>query len=353
MLPRQPPVHILNTGTWNNDANEKELINYYAKYGFNAFYQRTGFLNGGHDYQSEKSREKDPFDRFSWGFQGDGYHNTTRYGEFEVDEARKASLGVVMRNWHPGPLAFQLTSDAFAYVYIKAIHRALDLIEKELKDGNDPRNKWSASDRPILLKSDLPKPLFCDPEYCSVDEVPGCLNYEKPTYGYWGARVEDPYDELNPHLGEIQNWTVWRKDNDLWYMVGKQDIALFKNRDDREICRHLDACGGISGQKANEGMVVFRLPKMEVGLVVICGCCGKNVGESMFLNNPDIEIRYNTVVIEPKMWDIYPSPKCVRLLKRFPTQGRESETPTGHAYLSIKILKDMTTPVRISHVITV
>jgi hypothetical protein len=30
---------------------------------------------------------------------GDGYHNTTRYGELEDDEGRKNSLGVVMRNW--------------------------------------------------------------------------------------------------------------------------------------------------------------------------------------------------------------------------------------------------------------
>jgi hypothetical protein len=62
-----------------------------------------------------------------------------------------------------------------------------------------------------------------------------------------------------------------------WYMVGKQDTSLFKKRDDAEMCRHLDACGcgGISASKAEDGMVVFRLPKMEVGLVVVCGCCGK------------------------------------------------------------------------------
>ena len=136
-------------------------------------------------------------------------------------------------------------------------------------------------------------------------------------------------------------------------MVGKQDTALFRNRDDKEICRHPDACGGISAQKADEGMVVFRLPKMEVGLVVICGCCGKGVGESMFLNNSDIEISYNTVPMNDRtQWDLWPNPKCVRLLKRFPTSGRESETPTGHAYLGIKVLKDMGQQVRISHVIT-
>lgn len=85
-----------------------------------------------------------------------------------------------------------------------------------------------------------------------------------PTYGNWGARIEDPKDSLNPHLGEVQNWSIWHEDNDIWKLVAKEDISYFRNRDDKEICRHLDACGGISAQKADEGMVVFRLPKMEV-----------------------------------------------------------------------------------------
>jgi len=350
MLPKQPPVQIFNTGVLSQ--SDGELARHYAKYGFNAFYMKTAFVNGGHDYHSEQTRKEDPIDRFGWGQVGDGYHETTRYGELEDDEARKTSLGVVMRNWHPGPMSFQLTSDAFTYVYTQALLKALDLIEKDISDGIDPREKWSASERPLLLKKDLPEPKQCDPEYCVVDEVPGCLNYELPTFGNWGPRVEDPDDDLNPYRGETQKWDVWRTNNNLWYMVGKQDTSVFKDREDQEICRHLDACGGISAQKADDGMVVFRLPKMEVGLVVICGCCGKDVGQSLFMNNQNIEISYNTVPIDRKDWDIWPTKKCVRILKRFPTSGRESQTPTGHAYLAIKVLKDMGEPVRISHVIT-
>lgn len=169
-------------------------------------------------------------------------------------------------------MGFQLTSDAFTYVYTQALLKALDLIEKDMNDGKDPREEWSASERPLLLKKDLPEPKVCDPEYCVVDEVPGCLNYELPTFGFWGPRVEDPDDDLNPYRGENQKWKVWHQPNDIWYMVGKQDMAIFRDRDDKEICRHSDACGGISAQKAEDGMVVFRLPKMEVGLVVICAC---------------------------------------------------------------------------------
>lgn len=138
----------------------------------------------------------------------------TRYGMNEDDPDRKESLGVVMRNWHPGPLAFEFISDTFAYVYAKAMLGALDVIEAAMNSGEDPRKTWSASKRKIILGKKLPEPIYCDPKYCVVDEAPGCLNYEKPTYGFWGARVEDPLDSLNPHKGEVQNWTVWHEEND-------------------------------------------------------------------------------------------------------------------------------------------
>ncbi|KAL9187877.1 hypothetical protein ACHAXT_006255 [Thalassiosira profunda] len=351
MLPKQPPVHIFNTGTLPENAPDNELAEYYAKYGFNGFYMKTGFINGGHDYDSEKKGENS-FDRFSWGYVGDGYHNVTRYGETEEDAARKASLGVVMRNWHPGPMGFQLTSDAFTYVYTQALLKALDKIDEDMSAGNDLQKTWAASERPLLLKGDLPEPKFCDPEYCVVDEAPGCLNYELPTFGYWGAKVEDPNDELNPHKGEEQNWNVWEDKDDMWHMVGKQDQAVFKDRDDKEICRHLDKCGGISAESGDNGMVVFRLPKMEVGLVVLCGCCGKSAGEDLIMKNDQIEIYYNTVLLDRAEWDLWPDGKCVRVLKRFPTSGRMAETPTGHAYLAVKALPGLKKTTRISHVIT-
>ena len=99
-------------------------------------------------------------------------------------------------------------------------------------------------------------------------------------------------------------------------------------------------------------MVVFRLPKMEVGLVVICMCCGKDVAEEQILSNPFIEIKYNNAVLDRTQWDKWPNNKCVRLLDKFPTQGQAAITPTGHAYLSINTLDGFSKPVRISHVIT-
>jgi hypothetical protein len=51
----------------------------------------NAFLNGGHDYESEKNNpdESKRIDRFGRGKIGDGYHNITRYGELETDPHRR------------------------------------------------------------------------------------------------------------------------------------------------------------------------------------------------------------------------------------------------------------------------
>ena len=347
MLPRQPPVHVYNTGVFRGNGREEQLVEHMSEYGYNAFYMRNGYNNGGFDYEAAK---KEGVDHFGRGHVGDGYHNITRYGELEEDANRRESLGVVMRNWHPGPLAFQFVSDTFSYIYSQALIQALDLIENDLKNGIDPSEKWSASKRKTHIKSSLPAPKFCDPLYCVVDEAPKCINFEKPTYGWWGARVEDPDDSLNPHKGEVQNWEIWHKDEPLWRGVDKQDQIYFEDRDDKEICHHLDACGGISATSKDSGSVVFRLPKQEVGLVIICGCCGKQVGNDMILNNTSIEISYNGQTLNRSTWDIYPNEKCVRLMKQF--DANAAEATTGHNYLKIEALETLSSPVRISHVIT-
>ena len=361
MLPRQPPVHVLNAFELpgqrylpaDSDAGgsqmEYELARYYAKYGYNAFYMRSGYAKGGYDYTT--AFEENGVNHFEAQHVGDGYHNVTRYGEHEEDPNRKASLGVVMRNWHPGPLAFQFVADTFSYLYAKSMLEALDRIEGNMNDGKDSLDTWSK--RKIMLKTSLPDPKVCDPLYCTVDEAPGCINYERPTYGWWGAKVEDPNDNFNPHKGEVQNWEVWLdgQEKDLWHGVPKQDQAFFDDRDDKEVCRHLDGCGGISATSKDNGSVVFRLPKQEVGLVVLCGCCGKDIATKMFLNNSDIEMRYNGQVLDPTTWDIWPNGKCVRLLKKFGAASAAAAT-TGHNYLSVKALENITEPVRISHLIT-
>jgi len=97
MLPRQPPVHVYNTGVLSNvKKGEYELAKHMSEFGYNAFYMRSGYLNGGFDYDAAKLNG---VDHFGWGHVGDGYHNVTRYGENESSTERNESLGTVMRNW--------------------------------------------------------------------------------------------------------------------------------------------------------------------------------------------------------------------------------------------------------------
>ena len=131
-------------------------------------------------------------------------------------------------------------------------------------------------------------------------------------------------------------------------MVDKGDVEHFRKRKDKEVCRHLDKCGAIHAKAADAGTVVFRLPKMEVGLVVICGGAGKNVAQSFFMENADLEITLNSVPVKRSAMEAWPNGKCVRLQQRFPT----SSHPTDNNYLALKVLRDMKVEVSISHVIT-
>ncbi|KAL7523870.1 hypothetical protein ACHAWF_000711, partial [Thalassiosira exigua] len=200
MLPKQPPLHVLNVLWKRSNEKELELANHYAAYGYNTYYMRTSHTWGRHDY-SPAGREEDNV-IYQNGHVGDGYHNVIRYGANELNPDRKASLGVVMRNWHPGPLGFEIVADTFSYVYSKAMLKALVVMEKALVEGKDLRDIWPMK-RNIALKNSLPKPIHCNPQYCVVNKAPTCLNYEKPTFGRWGARVEEPDGGLNPYNGAL------------------------------------------------------------------------------------------------------------------------------------------------------
>ncbi|KAL7464184.1 hypothetical protein ACHAXS_004519 [Conticribra weissflogii] len=389
-MPRRPMVHHLvargKANTCEGDSKENAMLdNTYAAYGYNAFCIQTGLYFGGHDYDKE---QEEGINRFGWQQVGDGYHNTTRYGELEEDEERRNGLGTVYRNWHPGPLGFQIASDAFAYVYSMGVLMALELIEKDMNAGLDPHDRWfvkSTDGRGLLAVDgeygeiyltnyvgqsglrdpsnkqrflepklslppqtveDLPDPLFCNPLYCSIPHPPSCINYEKPTYGVPGPTVQ------------TQNgWTIWQADNNWSYEVGKKDIALFKRWNDDEWyekCTHLDACGGITASDSTKGELVFELPasKMTSGLIIVCGCCGKKVGEDMFLNNENLEIKLNGQVLNKSKMDVYPNRKCVRLVKAFKEFDEESDiTKEDKLLLSFNLLDDNGQEVKISHLI--
>mmetsp|Transcript_17726 Transcript_17726/g.35564 ORF Transcript_17726/g.35564 Transcript_17726/m.35564 type:complete len:989 (+) Transcript_17726:49-3015(+) len=391
-MPKRPMVHHLvargKANTCEGDSKENAMLdNTYAAYGYNAFCIQTGLYFGGHDYDKE---QEEGINRFGWQQVGDGYHNTTRYGELEEDEERRNGLGTVYRNWHPGPLGFQIASDAFAYVYSMGVLMALELIEKDMDAGLDPRDRWfvkSTDDRGLLSTDgeydetelmnfietenksllhdasskqrllepklslppqtvkDMPKPLFCNPLYCSIPHPPSCINYEKPTYGVPGPTVQTQNE-----------WKIWKQNNNWAYEVGKKDIALFKRWNDEEWyqkCTHLDACGGIAASDSSKGELVFELPasKMTTGLIIVCGCCGKKVGEDMFLKNENLEIKLNGKVLNKSKMDVYPNAKCARLVKAFKDFDEDSDISKEDELLLSFNLKTNTNEVKISHLI--
>ena len=364
-MPRRPMVHHLvargKANTCEADSAENVALDRtYALYGYNAFCIQTGLYFGGHDYDTEIANDQN---RFGWQNHGDGYHNTTRYGEaLPDDDPRKESLGVVYRNWHPGPLGFQIASDAFAYVYISGLLLALDIIEEDMDSGANVFERWfdtSAGRRVLDVEEEdrqagqrqllqlprlekMPDPHFCHPLYCNTPHPPSCLNYELPTFGPAGIPVDSVTDD----------WSLWHEPNKWNYMVGKVDIAIFKKKNDPEWfekCTHLDACGGMTTSGKGTGKIVYDLPveQMTAGLVVICVCCGKKISESMVLNNDNMVFKLNDRVLDKKDMDLYPVDKCVRLLKGFEEDGYEKEEKM---LLSVEVLGGET-EVKISHVI--
>uniref|UniRef100_A0A7S2EDB8 Uncharacterized protein n=1 Tax=Ditylum brightwellii TaxID=49249 RepID=A0A7S2EDB8_9STRA len=359
LLAKSPPVHFINvnfdtTCLWEK-PDENALLNAYEEYGYNAFCMRYALINS---LNRPIDRERPAEDvMFEGNHVGDGFHNYTRYYDSSEPDERRDSLGVILRNWHPGPLGFQIISDALSYTYTKALLAALERIERVMdpktlqptKNEEAPDAQWW-KERPIVLARDLTPhdPLVCDPKYCTVDEPPKCLNLELPTFGYWGASITPPEDDLNPWKGLPQNWQTWKEGEDIrWHMVSRFEISYYE--DQPEKCIFPDHCAGIRAASPQEGRVVFKLPKMEVGMIALCVCCGKEVAQAQILDNPYIEIQFNERILDNSTFDLYPEKKCVRIVN---DHSGTVVGSTGHAYLSIRLLEGNTEEVTISHVIT-
>ena len=124
LMDHSPPLTVFNVNEKSQYNGDQKLKDAYRKFGYTVW-SPLGSL---YKHTSWKGKK--------WGEIGDSLHNTTRYGELpNVSETRRKSLGVVFRNWHPGPLGFQMISDAFAYYYAGAMLKALDMIAKKQSEA--------------------------------------------------------------------------------------------------------------------------------------------------------------------------------------------------------------------------
>ena len=213
-------------------------------------------------------------------------HNTTRYGELESDQERRNSLGVVFRNWHPGPLGFQVVSDSFGWWYGHSLLRALDMLQDAQKAGKSLKKEWPA--KPSKLRSvDLPPPEKCDPTVCSNEFPPGCHYFAKPAHGTAQISVIPPDSDNNP----IKKWH--NASSDLgWSLWLAGDSPLIPDREKNlPQCQHEDKCGALEPnnlEPLNAGWLTFGLPgEIMLGRLIVCFCCGKDAAKP-FVEDPDL-----------------------------------------------------------------
>ncbi len=311
-LDHAPVPQILYTHDCSRASDlDRELLDLYAPFGADFLCMERGIRSRGYPGKE-------------WGVVGDTLHTTTREGEKPgVSKERRDSLGVVFRNWHPGPLLFQTTADALAYRYSAALLRALDQIEASA----EPRSQWP---RQLTFdRSRLPKPRMCDPNLCGTEHLPKCVAYGDPVLG--------EADVLQLESGsEEPAWELWRRPTPPG-MIPKAERRLPE-------CAHPTACGGFivpAGKQA--GWLTFRLPDLEVGLVAVC-CASKECGQQLLDAGVTFRLDGKLPAFSPEvMWK---KSKCLSVQPRFVDHYDGSGTVT----LDIRLPKTDTPPPAITHV---
>ena len=296
LLESAPVPMILNTGVGPHEGADDRLYSAYQSFGYNAVYLQRGLAK--HLGYAKR-----------WGAVGDGLHNKTRDG----------GDGVVFRNWHPGPLGFQVVADAFALVYAQALRMAMT--------SNDlPPIK-------LLSQADLPNPIACDPQWCGSEEPPSCLALEEPHFGQSRLLVVTAEtDDLFPYPG--LNGPSWE-----WYKPPPSRLIPRADRN-RPECQHSDYCSGYK-TPSTSGWITIRLPRMERGMVWVCCANGKHCGGSMaslhyILDGEELDTHQMTPMFG----------KCLQIQNGFPAQMADT---SGHMYLA---MQSNEVALRLSHVIT-
>lgn len=259
-------------------SEDEKLLDAYSAYGANFLCMQRGLKRAGYGGKV-------------WGAIGDTLHTTTREGEgSHVSEERRRSLGVVFRNWHPGPLLFQTTSDVLAYYYSSAILLALD----ELATSPNPFKRWPRTAK-RLTAAQLPSPLVCNPATC--DKAPACLTFSTPTFGR---------SKIAWLSGASATWKHWN---------AKVNVAVPKAEQSLPYCRHINHCGGLRPiDEARPGSLEFRLPRLTVGHIAAC-CFGKECGKKLLGAHPTYLIDGKQPKLAPHIMNAH---KCVVISDHLP-----------------------------------
>jgi hypothetical protein len=267
---------------------ERELLDGYAPFGVDILCMTRGLAEVG-------------YERREWGEMGHPLHETTRDGmQAGTSEARRQSLSVMYRNWHPGPLLFQTTADALAWRYGEALLLAVQHIRQE----PNPRSRWPRKPRPVEA-ADLPRAMACPRDWCEVEQPPICVNFEQPVFGHPGVELLS---------AEAFGWE---------FEPGRElrQIAIPPEEKDLPHCRHPNRCSGWKVPPGGaSGPLSFLLPDLKLGMVAVC-CGSKECGRKLLEAGAEFQIDHKSPA-EPAVqhW----ADKCVQVQERFPAQSAQS-----------------------------
>ena len=175
------------------------------------------------------------------------------------------------------------------------------------------------------------------------EEPPGCLQVEVSTFGKAQIKVSDNVlDTLNPFkdqvlkVGSDENkaWRMWNAEPN-WQMVPREERSM------GEMCLPPDHCASyLSPQE--EGTLtpmVFRLPKMDIGLIVVCFGKGDSATKMLEAGVASyFDANFDGSQLDPAKYKQFPNGKCLSLQDEF--NGPVHDT-NGHLYLSIVAKKSI------------
>ncbi len=305
LMERGPVPQLIYTHDCSQLRKQDErLLDLYGRFGANILCMERGIKTAGYPGKQ-------------WKVVGDTIHDTTRYGEApEVSEERRNSLGVVFRNWHPGPLLFQTTADAIAYSLSDAILLALDRLAAEPQ----PTVRWPRRPR-LMAKQELPPPSACPVEWCG-QEAPQCLDYEEPTFGEQHFRRLETHDPANRHRALSKpsdaEWELWAQ------APGHGGVPVPERA--MPECVHPERGGGLIAPKSKQASwLTFELPNLRLGFVAVC-CASKKCGEQMLDAGAEflLDGKPPAAVARPMRGG-----KCVEVQPRFDSGKRKRTTQLG------------------------
>lgn len=260
-LSDDPPIMFIvhDGGKKNIKCMHKRLFSrYFASTGLNGMCVETALFSNT-VYSGKK-----------WGAVGDGQHDHTRYCD-NCQPDRKESSGIVWMNWHNGPLSHELIADVISHYILRHFRAAHGGV--------------------AVVVPPVPGPLLCNSTLCGSRRAPSCLDYDVPNYGSSGGIT---YLGNSPHKTD---------DTESLRLIPKLERRMFP----LSYCKHLDSCGWIEVH----GEAVFKIPKLDVGLIFVCKCCGKDGASHHFRG---LRVLFDSVDITREYWRQFPESKCIEVL---------------------------------------